>query len=89
MELDFIKFQGLIDSLDDFRAVDSSHLNAIGKKDGYLVVFFKNNTVYRYRDCALFFDDILTAESPGSFLHKHVKSNSSGEKMHTLEWPIE
>ena len=57
--------------------VKSSQLHSIGydEKTNTLAVKFHNGGTYHYADCHQHhFDGLCSAESPGGYLHKHIKS---------------
>lgn len=84
--MNFIKFKELIDILDNFKIVESSHISAVGTKDNYLIVFFKNNTAYRYPNQSDYFDRLVSAESVGKLFHQEVRHQAC-EKLMSGDWP--
>lgn len=58
---------------EQWQAVESSNLAAIGSREGFLVVAFKNGSVYRYPGQANRFDELLEAESKGKFFARYVR----------------
>ena len=58
----------------DLTPVESSNIEAIGYKDGVLVVRFKSRATYWYQGVPPeVFPQLLQAESVGSMFHKLVK----------------
>jgi hypothetical protein len=59
-----------------YRIDDSSNVRYVGWRDGYMLVWFKSNTLYRYEGvsrqravaCAL-------AKSVGAYINKKIKPN--------------
>lgn len=68
------------------QVVKSSNLNRIGRRDGWLVVEFKNGTAYRYAGAGDCFDRLLVAESPGRYFNQHIARSYRYEKL-GAEWP--
>lgn len=68
--------------------VKSSNLKAIGIRDEFLIVEFKNNVFYRYPDMADHLDDLLTAESVGKYFNNEIR-NQACERLRADIWPDE
>ena len=81
----------VIDPVDDLNVdvweeVTSSNLKGIGTKGSWLVVQFKRgNLIYRYRDCAGYINQILTADSVGSEFLNTILPITKGQKI-VGEW---
>ena len=72
---------------EDRRAdVNSSMISAIGTKGDWLIVWFSNNTAYRYRDAAHKYDQLVSSESVGKTFHQEVRNSFSCEKLKDF-WP--
>jgi len=57
--------------------VKSSNLEAVGYDPGtrVLTVKFRNGGTYHYQECLpSHYEGLLSAESPGKFFHRHIKS---------------
>lgn len=73
---------------DQWEEVNSSHITAIGTRDDYLIVQFRNGTIYRYPNLASHYTEIISAESIGKYFHQNVRHESS-ERLRDEEWPEE
>jgi hypothetical protein len=63
--------------------VKSSNIEAAGYDPATrtLTVKFRNGGVYHYHDCHQHhFDGLCSAESPGSYLHAHIKGSFAHKK---------
>ena len=61
--------------LDNFKAVESSNIQAVYFNEEGLYVKFHNGGVYNYPDVTdTLYNDFVTAESLGKFFHKNIKS---------------
>jgi len=73
---------------DQCQEVDSSHITAIGTRDDYLIIQFKNGTLYRYPSMAQHYEDLISAESIGKYFHQNVRHQAC-ERLREEEWPEE
>lgn len=62
----------------------SSHIALVATKDHWLIVQFKNRSIYRYPDAAFFFDDLVTTESAGRFFSQNIRCLEC-EKIHETD----
>lgn len=74
--------------LDTVFTVDcSSMITALGTRDHFLVIQFKKgNAVYRYPHCALYLQQLYTADSVGRAFRELILPIESGELLRE-GWP--
>lgn len=62
--------------------IDSSMILSAGYENGIMEVEFKNGTVYQYDGVDRYiFEDFLSSESKGKYLHKLIKNQYPGKKI--------
>ena len=62
--------------------VESSNVDSVGYDGVNLFVKFKPNSLYVYFDVPSFiYEELMVAESKGSFLHQYVKKSYRYEKL--------
>lgn len=57
----------------DMRAVKSSFISAVGKRDEHLVIRFRNGSIYLYYNASALYDKFLKASSKGRYFWKHIR----------------
>jgi len=72
--------------VDQWVEVRSSNLSAVGTKDDFLIVQFRNGEMYRYPDLAHEMEEILNAESSGKYFHQNIR-HQSYERLEKGSWP--
>ena len=72
--------------LENYVEVESSHIKGVGYKGDWLVVVFKNNSAYRYRNCIGEFQSLVAANSVGKYFRENVKDHPY-EKLDKSGWP--
>ena len=72
--------------VDSWEEIKSSNLAAVGTKDEFLIVQFKNGDLYRYPNLAQEFDSLKTAESAGKYFHQEIRHQMC-QKLSQGEWP--
>jgi hypothetical protein len=77
----------LKNQMDKYQPVESSNLKAVGVKGDYLVIFFNNDTVYRYPSCSSLYEELISAPSVGRFFREHVKTQQAYQRINDDEWP--
>ena len=53
--------------------IKSSNIFAINQDNHFLIIQFKNGSIYKYSNAAIHFDDMLNSLSKGKFFHKKIK----------------
>jgi hypothetical protein len=63
--------------VDELCDVESSNLKKIAKKDGDLMVEFRNGAVYRYPGLSHEFENLKTAKSVGSYFARNIRNETN------------
>lgn len=58
-------------------SVPSSMVAAAKAEGGMLIVRFKDGRIYGYPGATGMLDDFLAAESPGKFVHRHLRGRNA------------
>jgi hypothetical protein len=74
--------------VDSWTSVKSANLAAVGTRDDYLIVQFRNGEIYRYPGLAYEFGPLTAAESVGKYFHKEIRHQPC-QKLSKKEWPEE
>lgn len=64
--------------------VESSNLNSVGYDDetNILEIEFKDNSIYQYSNVPEYiYNELLTADSKGSYLHKNIKGKFNYQRI--------
>lgn len=72
--------------VDNFSEVVSSHISAVATKGDWLVVLFKNGSIYRYPEAASYYSDLVSASSVGKYFHEEIRDLSC-ERLSGGLWP--
>lgn len=57
----------------DLKAVTSSFISAIGRKDDNLIIRFRNGSIYTYYNASNLYDKFLKARSKGKYFWKFIR----------------
>jgi hypothetical protein len=74
--------------VDQEQEVKSSMISIIGTKETYLIVKFKDGSVYRYPNMSHYYDALLNTDSVGKLFSKELK-HQEFDKLQGGLWPIE
>lgn len=68
--------------LADMQPVESSAISSVGFLDHNLYVEFTSGGIYKYYDVdSLYYNTLLTADSPGSYFNKYVKNEFEYDRL--------
>ncbi|MEL3901084.1 MAG: KTSC domain-containing protein [Treponema phagedenis] len=64
------------------KSVSSSDLSSVGYENGTLEIRFHNGGTYQYYGVpVVVYQALMSANSKGSFFHKHIKNNYRWQKL--------